>query len=74
MFTLFKAAIFTIIMVISLNRVVNAQNSAFQKQLEQSQYLNKVMKIDSADAGMTRWLKKEVQKSRILPLAEDFDA
>ena len=74
MFTLFKAAIFTIIMVISLNRVVNAQNSAFQKQLEQSQYLNKTMKIDSADAGMTRWLKKEVQKSRILPLAEDFDA
>ena len=49
-----------------------AQNQALLKQLEQSHYLREVMKIDSADAGMTRWAKKKVEKSRVLPLATDF--
>ena len=71
---LFTAAIIVMIMVSTFTDRVDAQNKALQKQLEESQYLNKVMQIDSADAGMTRWLKKKVLQSRILPLAEDFDA
>ncbi len=58
----------------SLFGMVYAQDSALLKQLEQSQYLQTIMKIDRADAGMTRWLKKPVEQSRILPLATDFYA
>ncbi len=45
-----------------------------QKQLEQSGYLRTVMKIDSANSGMQRWLQKRVEKSRELPLGDDFNA
>lgn len=51
-----------------------AQKTALQKQLEQSGYLSRLMKADSSDMGLTRWLKKEVLQSRDLPLAADFNA
>jgi len=51
-----------------------AQDSSFFYQLEQSQYLKKVMKEDPAHAGFTRWTSKMVDRSRILPLAGDFSA
>ncbi len=51
-----------------------AQDAALLKQLEQSEQLRFVMKADSADAGMGRWLKKKVEKYRVLPLADDFSA
>ncbi|HWB28192.1 MAG TPA: glycoside hydrolase family 9 protein [Chitinophagaceae bacterium] len=51
-----------------------AQDKTLGNQLEQSQYLRFVMKADSADAGMTRWLEKKVEQSRILPLADDFNS
>ncbi|MCB0656494.1 MAG: glycoside hydrolase family 9 protein, partial [Saprospiraceae bacterium] len=48
------------------------QDRSFQMQLEKSRYLRQVMAIDSTTAGMTRWLKKPVEASRSLPLAEDL--
>ena len=56
------------------NQTAIAQNAALHKQLEQSGYLRTVMKADTIDGGMQRWLKKKVQQSRELPLAADFDA
>ncbi len=50
------------------------QNKLLQKQLEQSHYLTTVMKEDSAAAGLTRWMQKKVEQTRILPLADDFYA
>ncbi len=67
-----KAAGFLLVFTLLVTCGTFAQNTALQKQLEQSQHLKTVMNIDSADAGMTRWLKKEVLQSRILPLADDF--
>ena len=51
---------------------VMAQDANLMEQLQQSNYLRVTMKADSADAGITRWLKKPAEKSRILPLATDF--
>ena len=45
-----------------------AQDAHLIKQLQQSNYLSVIMKADSANMGMTRWLKKPVEKSRVLPL------
>ncbi|WP_321330658.1 glycoside hydrolase family 9 protein [uncultured Bacteroides sp.] len=42
------------------------------KQLKESNYVHHIMKPNLKDAGLTRWYKKEVLKSRELPLAEDF--
>lgn len=53
---------------------VAAQDAHLIKQLQQSNYLNVIMKADSADMDITRWLKKPVEKSRILPLATDFNS
>jgi Glycosyl hydrolase family 9/Cellulase N-terminal ig-like domain len=53
---------------------VIAQDTQLTKQLAQSNYLRFTMKADSADAGITRWLKKRVAKSRDLPLASDFSS
>jgi len=50
------------------------QESLLVRQLKQSQNLRFVMKPDSADMGFTRWQKKEVHQSRVLPLATDFGA
>jgi len=50
-----------------------AQDAALLKQLEQSSYLRTVMKADSANGGIERWLKKKVELSRNLPLADDFN-
>ena len=49
-----------------------AQNITLLKQLEQSQDLRYTMQADSSAAGLTRWLQKKVEQSRVLPLAEDF--
>ncbi len=43
-------------------------------ELEQSNHVHRIMKANPAHAGLTRWEKKEVLKSRVLPLAEDFGA
>ncbi|MEO8472577.1 MAG: glycoside hydrolase family 9 protein [Chryseolinea sp.] len=59
---------------VSSARPLLAQDAVLQKQLEQSRYLTHVMKEDSTLSGLTRWSKKKVTKSRILPLADDFDA
>src|SRR5258706_10853838 len=53
---------------------VIAQDAKLIKQFQQSNYLEYTMKADSANAGITRWLKKPVEKSRILPLAADFNS
>src|SRR5680860_164181 len=70
----YKTSVILLVILTSFTSSVYGQNITLQKQLEQSQYLSTVMKVDSNDAGMTRWLKKKVEKSKILPLAEDFDA
>ncbi len=70
----FKEFGIVLIIITSFVIEVDSQNNALQKQLEQSEYLTRIMKEDSSNSGMTRWLQKEVQKSRILPLAEDFEA
>ena len=53
---------------------VMAQDANLMKQLQQSSYLKYTMKADSTNAGIARWLKKRVEKSRILPLAADFNS
>ena len=73
-FRQFKVKAVILFFITSITTVVYAQNDALLRQLEKSRYLNKVMQIDSSDAGMTRWLKKEILKTRKLPLTEDFDA
>src|SRR5258707_12245623 len=52
---------------------VMGQDANLMKQLRQSSYLKYTMKADSTNAGITRWLKKREEKSRILPLAADFN-
>jgi len=52
----------------------SAQDNLLLRQLEQSQNLRFVIKPDSADMGFTRWQKKKVYQSRVLPLAADFGA
>jgi len=49
-----------------------AQDAFLLKQLKESDHLRTVMKPDSANGGMGRWLKKKPMLSRSLPLAEDF--
>lgn len=44
------------------------------QQLKESRNLTYVMKEDSTLGGMSRWLRKPVEKSRDLPLASDFSA
>lgn len=51
-----------------------AQDTLLIRQLNESQNLKFIMKPDSADMGFTRWRKKPVLKSRVLPLAADFSA
>jgi hypothetical protein len=53
---------------------VIAQDANLMKQLQQSNYLHYTMKADSTNAGITRWLSKTVEKSRILPLAAEFNS
>ncbi|HSH19838.1 MAG TPA: hypothetical protein VLA03_05275 [Draconibacterium sp.] len=70
----FKATVMLLVIIASVTVSVHGQNKKLINQLEHSKYLSKVMKIDSADAGMTRWIQKKVEKSRVLPLADDFNA
>jgi hypothetical protein len=63
-----------LLMLISTWLVSQAQDANLLKQLKQSNYLKYTMKADSTNTGITRWLKKPVQKSRILPLATDFNS
>ena len=49
-------------------------DTELKKQLQQSNHVHRIMKANPAHAGLTRWEKKEVLKSRVLPLAEDFGA
>ena len=51
-----------------------AQDANLVKQLRQSNYLTATMKADSGNMGITRWLKKPVERTRILPLAADFSS
>lgn len=51
---------------------LQAQSPLLTRQLKESSYLKRPMTIDSSNAGMTRWLKKEVLQTRKLPLATDF--
>lgn len=44
------------------------------RQLEESRYLRHTMKPDLNDAGLTRWAKKEVLKSRELSLVDNFNS
>ena len=67
-----NAKVILLLFIALFTKEIFAQNPVLLKQLEQSHYLREVMKIDSADAGMTRWAKKKVEKSRILPLGSDF--
>lgn len=44
------------------------------KQLNESRYLRRTMKPDLEDAGLTRWMKKEVFKSRDLNIIGNFNS
>ena len=70
----FKAILVIVFMANLCTPLTHAQDTSFLKQLEQSQYLKKVMAVDPTDAGLTRWAKKKVERSRSLPLSEDFNA
>ena len=70
----FMISIVLLVLVTLFTSVIYAQDAAFLKQLEQSQYLKQVMKVDPADAGLTRWAGKKVERSRTLTLAGDFNA
>jgi len=71
---LFKSAVSILVITNLFTGVLYAQDQGLLKQLEESQYLKNVMKVDTSVAGMTRWSKKKVEQSRILPLASDFYA
>ena len=58
---LLKTTVCFLVITNSFPGSMYAQDVALLKQLEQSQYLRSVMKVDSADAGMTRWSKKKVE-------------
>lgn len=47
-------------------------DAELEKQLKESNYVHRIMQANPEHAGLTRWYKKEVLKSRELPLAEDF--
>lgn len=47
-------------------------DAELEKQLKESNYVHHILKANPEHAGLTRWYKKEVLKSRELPLAEDF--
>lgn len=49
-------------------------DAELEKQLKESNYVHRIMKANPEHAGLTRWYKKKVLKSRELPLAEDFTA
>lgn len=53
--------------------IAQSQDTVLQRQLQQSDYLKHAIKADPANAGLTRWMKKEVLQSRELLLAEDFN-
>lgn len=74
MFQKFKTSLTTILIVALSAGLMQAQDTTLLKQLEESQYLRKVMKEEPANAGMTRCAKKKVNRSRILPLAGNFEA
>ncbi len=49
-------------------------DTELEKQLQQSNHVHRIMKANPAHAGLTRWGKKEVLKSRGLPWPKDFGA
>lgn len=70
----FETSVAILLIAILCTSITYAQDNTFVKQLEESQYLKKVMREDPTNAGLTRWAEKKVDRSRVLPLAEDFDA
>src|SRR5690349_7393876 len=64
--------VITLLLLISTIQA-SAQETPLSRQLKESQNLRFVMKPDSADMGLTRWEKKKVHQSRVLPLASDFE-
>ena len=71
-YKLFYAPFLSLIFATSVINTAYAQDITLLKQLEQSQDLRYTMKADSSVAGLTRWLQKNVEQSRVLPLATDF--
>ena len=59
-------------MIVSIS--ANAQDAGLQQQLAETGNLRFVMKADTANAAMSRWLKKKVYLSQTLALADDFNA
>ena len=51
----------------------SGQDSLLFRQLKQSNYLQTLMKTDSAAMGFTRWKKKEIIRSYPLPLVSVFN-
>ncbi len=51
----------------------NSQDSIFANQLQQSRYLQTLMKADSATMGFTRWKKKKIIRSLPLSLVSSFN-
>ena len=50
----FKTTVALLLMITLFTNIMYAQNAAFLKQLEQSQHLRKVMKVNPTDAELTR--------------------
>lgn len=70
---LIKTALCLLAICFLIANPAHSQDELLKKQLDQSSYLRTTMQPSDADAGLTRWLKKTVQQSRSLPLAEDFE-
>lgn len=49
-------------------------DAELEKQLRESNYVHHILKANPEYAGLTRWDKKKVLKSRELPLVEDFSS
>ncbi|HZE84073.1 MAG TPA: glycoside hydrolase family 9 protein [Puia sp.] len=74
---LYQNCLLTTLLILALIvsiQSASAQDVTLKRQLERSSYLRTVMKPDSADGAMQRWLHKKVESSRDLPLATDFNA
>jgi len=73
MYKYFLSATLLLLSAISFGQNLLQPDAKLARQLEESRNLRFTMKPDMEDAGLTRWKKKEVLKSRELPLVEEFE-
>lgn len=72
-----KPFLSTLFLFLFISLAAQAQfepDAKLKRQLEDSRYLRLTMKPNLEDAGVTRWMEKEVLKSRDLGLVENFNS